>query len=47
MDRLLIEENYESIDWQIVYAICTTHMSDFSDFAKVVYQALPEGGDCQ
>ena len=40
--RNIAVHNYESIDWQIVYAICTTHMTDFSDFAKVVYQALPE-----
>jgi len=43
--RNIAVHNYESIDWQIVYAMCTTHMADFTDFAKVVYQALPEGGD--
>ncbi len=41
--RNIAVHNYESIDWQIVFAICTTHTADFSDFARVVYGALPEG----
>lgn len=28
--------NYEAINWQIVYAIATRHLSDFRDFAQEV-----------
>ena len=38
--RNIAEHNYESIDWHIVYALCTTHRADFSEFAKVAYRAL-------
>jgi len=40
--RNIAVHNYESIDWQIVFAICTTHTADFSDFARAVFEALPE-----
>ena len=40
--RNIAVHNYESIDWQIVFAICTTHLIDFSNFARAVYGALPE-----
>jgi len=41
--RNIAVHNYEAIDWQIVYTICTTHIVDFSDFAKAVYMALLDG----
>jgi len=40
--RNIAVHNYESIDWRIVFAICTTHLTDFSDFAKSVHHALPD-----
>jgi len=40
--RNIAVHNYESIDWQIVFAICTTHTADFSDFARAVFEELPE-----
>jgi len=40
--RNIAVHNYESIDWKIVFAICTTHTTVFSDFARAVYSALPE-----
>jgi len=40
--RNIAVHNYESIDWHIVFAICTTHTADFSDFARAVYGALPD-----
>jgi len=40
--RNIAVHDYESIDWQIVYAICTTHVADFSAFAKLVYRSLNE-----
>jgi len=43
--RNIAIHNYESIDWQIVYAICTTHMADFSEFARLVYHALSQVGE--
>jgi len=43
--RNIAVHDYESIDWQIVYAICTTHMADFSEFAKLVYHALSQVGE--
>jgi len=36
--------DYESIDWQIVYSICTTHVVDISELAKLVYRSLNEKG---
>jgi len=42
--RNIAVHNYETINWQIVYAICTTHITDFSDFAKAVFEALADDG---
>jgi len=42
--RNVAVHDYESIDWQIAYAICTTHMADFAEFAKLVYRSLNEKG---
>ncbi|RMH11088.1 MAG: DUF86 domain-containing protein [Gammaproteobacteria bacterium] len=39
--RNIAVHNYEAIDWQVVYAICTDHLEDFADFAKTVFAALP------
>ena len=36
--RNLAVHNYEAINWQIVHAIATRHLSDFNDFAKAVAQ---------
>ncbi len=40
--RNIAVHNYEAIDWQMVYAICKHHLSDFSNFAKVVFAALSD-----
>ena len=32
--RNIVVHQYENISWQIVYAIVTKNLSDFSDFAK-------------
>lgn len=34
--RNLAIHNYEAINWEIVYAICTKHLEDFEDFARAV-----------
>lgn len=34
---------YESIDWDIVFAIATSHLQDFRDFARVVASRLDAG----
>ena len=36
--RNIAVHNYEAIDWQIVHAIATRHISDFKDFAQAVIQ---------
>ena len=36
--RNLAVHNYEAINWQIVHAIATRHLSDFKDFAQAVAQ---------
>jgi len=38
--RNIAVHNYESIDWQIVYVICTQHLDDFVKFAKCVHHAV-------
>ncbi len=34
--RNLAVHNYESINWEIVFAIATAHLQDFEEFAKSV-----------
>lgn len=34
--RNIAVHNYEAINWQIVHAIATNHLSDFKDFAQAV-----------
>jgi len=34
--RNLAVHNYDTINWAIVYAIATEHLSDFEDYAKAV-----------
>lgn len=34
---------YDAIDWDLVFAIASTHLADFEDFAKTV--ALPQAGE--
>jgi uncharacterized protein YutE (UPF0331/DUF86 family) len=34
--RNVAVHNYDVVDWDIVYAICTQHMQDFKIFAKQV-----------
>lgn len=34
--RNIAVHNYEAINWQIVHAIATRHLGDFSDFARSV-----------
>jgi len=34
--RNLAVHNYDAINWAIVYAIATDHLSDFEDFAKAL-----------
>lgn len=36
--RNIAVHNYEAINWQIVHAIATIHLSDFKDFAQAVIQ---------
>lgn len=36
--RNIAVHNYEAINWQIVHAIATSHLSDFRDFAQAVIQ---------
>lgn len=36
--RNIAVHNYEAINWQIVHAIATSHLSDFKDFAQAVIQ---------
>ena len=38
--RNIAVHNYESIDWKIVYAICTQHLDEFVKFAKCVNHAV-------
>lgn len=34
--RNLAVHQYEAMDWAIVHAICTEHLGDFREFAKLV-----------
>jgi uncharacterized protein YutE (UPF0331/DUF86 family) len=34
------DHNYEAINWKIVHAICTQHLSDFRDFAASIAARL-------
>jgi uncharacterized protein YutE (UPF0331/DUF86 family) len=36
--RNIAVHNYEAINWQIVHAIATSHLSDFKSFAQAVVQ---------
>ena len=36
--RNIAVHNYESINWAIVFAIATTHIRDFEEFARAVSQ---------
>lgn len=36
--RNIAVHNYETINWQIVHAIATSHLSDFKGFAQAVVQ---------
>lgn len=36
--RNIAVHNYEAINWQIVHAIATRHLSDFKDFAQAVVE---------
>lgn len=36
--RNIAVHNYEAINWQIVHAIATHHLSDFKDFARSILQ---------
>lgn len=38
--RNLAVHSYDEIDWQIVYAIATTHLVDFEDFARSIASRL-------
>jgi len=40
--RNIAVHNYGAIDWQIVYAICNHHLHDFTEFAKAVFDVLPD-----
>ena len=33
--RNVMVHNYDDVNWAIVYAICSKHLSDFREFAKV------------
>ena len=37
--RNIAVHSYEAINWEIVHAIASKHLSDFEDFAKAVVQA--------
>ncbi|GAO37046.1 hypothetical protein SCT_2461 [Sulfuricella sp. T08] len=36
--RNIAVHNYEAINWQIVHAIATSHLTDFKEFAQAVIQ---------
>ena len=38
--RNIAVHNYEAINWQIVHAISTRHLSDFKNFAQAVIQKI-------
>lgn len=41
--RNLAVQSYQTIDWNIVYQICSRHLDDFRQFAKAVttWRAAP------
>ena len=39
--RNITVHNYEAINWQIVHAIATRHLGDFTDFARSVLREWP------
>jgi uncharacterized protein YutE (UPF0331/DUF86 family) len=38
--RNIAVHNYQTIDWQVVYGICTGHLTDFRDFAAALSRRL-------
>ena len=40
--RNIAIHHYEEIDWAIVHGIALNHLSDFSEFAKVIAARLPQ-----
>jgi uncharacterized protein YutE (UPF0331/DUF86 family) len=38
--RNIAIHNYEAVDWQIVFAIATQHLDDFTDFARHTIETL-------
>ena len=38
--RNIAVHSYQTIDWNIVYQICTRHLDDFRQFAKAIAQQL-------
>jgi len=42
--RNLAVHNYEAINWAIVFAIATTHLQDFMDFARAINYFLKSKG---
>jgi len=43
--RNLAVHNYDAINWAIVYAIATDHLSDFGDFAKALVKLKETKGE--
>ncbi|MDQ7002736.1 MAG: DUF86 domain-containing protein [Ghiorsea sp.] len=43
--RNIAVHQYETIDWQVMHAICKHHVGDFLAFAKAVYAALEQHND--
>jgi uncharacterized protein YutE (UPF0331/DUF86 family) len=39
--RNIAVHHYEEIDWAIVHSIALNHLSDFSEFAKIIAARLP------
>jgi len=40
--RNIAVHSYQSIDWTIVYQICSRHLDDFRQFAKAISQRLDD-----
>lgn len=38
--RNVAVHNYEAIDWQLVHAIATRHLDDFTRFASAIAEAI-------
>lgn len=43
--RNIAVHQYETIDWQVMHAICKHHVGDFLAFAKAVHAALEQNKD--